>query len=74
MEQTVPRNHRIVVPAITYAEMRFGATGPKASLRHVQLVDTLCARPDTILPWDRTAVEATTDIKVRLRLAQTTPR
>lgn len=39
LEQAVLRNHRIVVPAITYAEMRFGATGPKALPRHVQLVD-----------------------------------
>lgn len=31
LEQAVLRNHRIVVSAITYAEMRFGATGPKAS-------------------------------------------
>jgi tRNA(fMet)-specific endonuclease VapC len=28
-------------------------------------------RPDVILPWDRTAVDATTEIKVALRLAGT---
>ncbi|BBU78706.1 hypothetical protein EIMP300_01060 [Escherichia coli] len=39
LEQSVLRGHRIVVSAITYSEMRFGATGPKASPRHVQLVD-----------------------------------
>ena len=33
LEQAVLRGHRIVVSAITYAEMRFGATGPKASPR-----------------------------------------
>jgi predicted nucleic acid-binding protein len=32
LEQAVLRNHRIVVSAITYAEMRFGAIGKKASL------------------------------------------
>ncbi|MES3836250.1 type II toxin-antitoxin system VapC family toxin, partial [Escherichia coli] len=62
---------RIVVSAITYSEMRFGATGPKASPRHVQLVDTFCARLDAILPWDLAAVDATTKIKVALRLAGT---
>jgi tRNA(fMet)-specific endonuclease VapC len=31
LEQAVLRNHRIVVSAMTYSEMRFGATGPKAS-------------------------------------------
>lgn len=29
LEQAVLRNHRIVVSAITYAEMRFGAIGKK---------------------------------------------
>ena len=38
------RGHRIVVSALIYAEMRFGTTGPKASPRHVQLVDAFCAR------------------------------
>ena len=28
LEQAVLRNQRIVVSAITYSEMRFGATGP----------------------------------------------
>lgn len=33
LEQAVLRGDRIVVSAVTYAEMRFGATGPKASPR-----------------------------------------
>ena len=71
LEQVVLRGDRIVVSAVTYAEMRFGATGPKASPRHIQLVDAFCARLDAILPWDRAAVDATTDIRVALRLAGT---
>jgi tRNA(fMet)-specific endonuclease VapC len=71
LEQAVLRNHRIVVSAITYAEMRSGATGPKASPRHIALVDAFCARLDAILPWDRAAVDATTEIKMALRLAGT---
>lgn len=71
LEQAVLRNYRIVVSAITYAEMRSGATGPKASPRHIDLVDAFCARLDAILPWDRAAVDATTDIKVVLRLGGT---
>lgn len=69
--QAVKGNHRIVVSAITYQEMRFGATGPKASPRHIELVDAFCARLYAVLPWDRAAVDATTDIKVALRLAGT---
>ncbi len=71
LEQAVLRRHRIVVSAITYAEMRFGAIGKKASPRHALLVDAFCARLDTVLPWDRAAVDATTDIKVTLAAAGT---
>ncbi|EHO7077673.1 type II toxin-antitoxin system VapC family toxin [Escherichia coli] len=71
LEQAVLHGDRIVVSAVTYAEMRFGATGLKASPRHIQLVDAFCARLDAILPWDRAAVDATTDIRVALRLAGT---
>ncbi|MGG5415573.1 MULTISPECIES: type II toxin-antitoxin system VapC family toxin [Edwardsiella] len=71
LEQAVLHNHRIVVSAITYAEMRFGSIGKKASPRHVQLVDAFCTRLDAILPWDKTAVDATTAIKAALAAAGT---
>ncbi|WP_370547120.1 PIN domain-containing protein [Edwardsiella tarda] len=71
LEQAVLHNHRIVVSAITYAEMRFGTIGKKASPRHVQLVDAFCSRLDAILPWDKTAVDATTVIKAALAAAGT---
>ena len=71
LEQAVLRGHRIVVSVITYSEMRFGAAGPKASPLHEQQVDAFCTRLDAILPWDRIAVDATTEIKVALRLAGT---
>lgn len=71
LEQTVLRNHRIVVSAITYAEMRFGAIGKKASPRHGQLVDAFCARLDAILSWDRAAVDATAKVKAVLAAAGT---
>lgn len=66
LEQAVLRNHRIVVSAITYAEMHFGAVGKKASPRHAQMVDAFCARLDAILPSDRAAVDATTEVKAAL--------
>lgn len=69
-EQAVLRGQRIVVSAITYSEMRFGATG-EGLPRHVELVDAFCARLDAILPRDRAAVDATTEIKVALRMAGT---
>ena len=71
LEQAVLRRHRIVVSAITYAEMRFVAIGKRASPRHVQLVDAFCARLDAILAWDRAAVDATTEVKATLAAAGT---
>ncbi|MEL7698311.1 MULTISPECIES: type II toxin-antitoxin system VapC family toxin [Pantoea] len=71
LEQAVLRGNRIVVSAITYAEMRFGAIGKKASPRHAQLVDAFCARLDAVLSWDRAAVDATTEIKAALAAAGT---
>lgn len=71
LEQAILRNHRIVVSAITYAEMRFGAVGKKASPRHTQLVDAFCARLHAVLPWDQAAVDATTKIKAALAAAGT---
>ncbi|HHR4053003.1 TPA: type II toxin-antitoxin system VapC family toxin [Salmonella enterica] len=69
LEQAVLRNHRIVVSALTWAEISLAAreSGPATQ----QLADAFAARLDAILPWDRAAVDATTDIKVALRLAGT---
>lgn len=47
--------------------IKFSHACPSTAL----LVDAFCARLDAILPWDRAAVDATTDIKVALRLAGT---
>jgi tRNA(fMet)-specific endonuclease VapC len=71
LEQAVLRNHRIVVSAITYAEMRFGAIGKKTSPRHALLVEAFCARLDAILSWDRAAVDATAEIKSELAASGT---
>jgi len=61
----------ISISAITYCELRDGALGPKASPKHVTMVDELAARVD-IYPWDASAVEQTTAIRAHLR-AQGTP-
>jgi len=53
------RNHRIVISAITYAEMRYGQIGKKASPKHKILVDALVERLDDILPWGQHAVDST---------------
>jgi tRNA(fMet)-specific endonuclease VapC len=43
----------IVVSAITYAEMRFWATGMKTSPKHNIIVDEFMSRIDSVLSWDK---------------------
>ena len=54
---------RIVISAITYAELGFGAIGKKSSPKHNVIVDEFMARIDAVLAWDKGAVEATAQIK-----------
>lgn len=68
LADAVARNDRIVISAITYAEMRYGQIGKKASPRHEKLVDEFVSRLDQVLPWDQGAVDAT--IKVKLLLTR----
>jgi len=65
------QKHKIVVSAITYAEMRFGAIGRKASPKHNLLVDEFVKRLDAVLPWDQAAVDATVVIRKALATAGT---
>lgn len=62
----VSRQNRIVISAITYAEMRYGQTGKKVSPKHALLVDEFIRRIDGILPWDRQAIDATVAVKLQL--------
>lgn len=66
LQAHVENKDRIVVSAITYAEMRFGAIGKKASPKHNIIVDEFMARIDSVLAWDQAAVEATTIVKKNL--------
>ena len=69
LEQAVLRGHHIVISAVTWAELSQAAraSGPATQA----LADAFCASLDTVLPWDRAAADATTDIKVALRQAGT---
>lgn len=64
----VQHNHRVVISAITYSEMRFGQIGKKAAPKHKLLIDEFIRRVDAVLPWDWQAVDAT--VGVRLKLAE----
>ena len=62
----VKNQNRIVISAVTYAEMRYGEIGKKASPKHAILVNEFIRRLDAILAWDRHAVDATIVIKRKL--------
>ena len=63
LQNHVENRDRIVISAITYAELRFGAIGKKASPKHNMIVDEFMERIDGVLAWDKGAVEATSKIK-----------
>ena len=53
----------IFISAITYAELRFGAIGSKASPKHNLIVDEFVERVDHVLPYDKSAVERTAELR-----------
>jgi len=66
LQARVQHRDRIVISAITYAELRFGAIGKKSSPKHNAIVDEFMARIDAVLAWDMDAVDATISIKKEL--------
>lgn len=66
LQERVASQHRIVISAITYAELRFGAVGKKAPPRANAVIDDFVARVDEVLPWDRTAADVATAVKKAL--------
>lgn len=69
LSEEVAKNNRIVISAITYAEMRYGQIGKKASPKHKTLIDEFVKRLDEVLPWDQAAVDATIAVKTNLTKA-----
>jgi tRNA(fMet)-specific endonuclease VapC len=53
----------IVISAITYAELCFGAIGRKASPKHSRIVNEFVERIDRVCPFDKLAVDKTTELK-----------
>jgi tRNA(fMet)-specific endonuclease VapC len=66
LQSHVDKRDRIVISAITYAELRFGAIGKKASQKHNMIVNEFMERVDGVLAWDQLAVDETTQIKKTL--------
>ena len=66
LQSAVNNQHRVVISAITYQEMKFGLIGKRAKPKHAILVSEFLKRIDGILPWDKEAADATTEVKRQL--------
>ena len=66
LEMAVKARSRIVVSAITYAEMRYGAISPKAAKKIEGMVNSFVSRLDAVLPWDAEAIDKTVEIRQAL--------
>ena len=66
LQERMANRHRVVVSAITYAELRFGAVGKKAPSNANIVVDGFMARINEVLPWDKAAADAATRIRKAL--------
>jgi tRNA(fMet)-specific endonuclease VapC len=66
LQQVVATGHPVVISAITYAELRFGAINKKASPKMPGIVTEFVERLDAVLPWDKKAVEMSSHIKQQL--------
>lgn len=71
LDDEIVNHNLIVISAITYAEMRYGQIGKKASPKHKKLVDEFILRLHSILPWDKNAIDATIKVKQQLAKAGT---
>jgi tRNA(fMet)-specific endonuclease VapC len=66
LENAVKSRSKIVISAITYAEMRYGAIGSKAPKKIEAIVINFIKRLDAVLPWDSEAIDKTVEIRKEL--------
>lgn len=66
LAEEVANGNRIVISTITYAEMRYGQIGKKASPKLGLAIDAFVRRLDGILPWDAATVDKTLEVRQQL--------
>ncbi len=66
LAEEVANGNRIVISTITYAEMRYGQIGKKASPKLGPAIDEFVRRLDGILPWDAATVDKTLEVRQQL--------
>jgi tRNA(fMet)-specific endonuclease VapC len=66
LEIAVKGKSKIVVSAITYAEMRYGAIDQKTPKTIEDMVNSFIRRLDAVLPWDSDAIDRTVELRKEL--------
>ncbi len=66
LQHAAEAGNRLVISAITYAELRYGAASPKAPRAVTAWIDALVQRLDDVLPWDSDAVDASAKLMRQL--------
>lgn len=66
LQEAVQSRSRLVISAITYAELLYGANSKKASPKLIHIVREFVERMDEVLPWDQKAVEQSAVLKKTL--------
>lgn len=63
LQAHVENKNKIIISAVTYSELKFGSIGKKASPKMPLFVEQFLERIDTVVPWDKESVDATTEIR-----------
>lgn len=66
LKEKVKNKNSLVISAITYSELRYGAIGKKASPKLNSIIDDFLDCIDTVIAWDRKSVDESTKIKKTL--------
>lgn len=66
LQDHVEKKDRIVISAITYSELKFGSIGKNSSPKMPLFVEQFLDRIDSVMPWDKESVDATTKIRKQL--------
>ncbi len=66
LKEKVENKDSLVISAITYGELRYGAIGKKASPKHNTMIDDFLDCIDSVIAWDKKSVDESTKIKKAL--------
>ncbi len=66
LKEKVKDKNSLVISAITYSELRYGAIGKKASPKHNSIIDDFLSCIDKVIAWDQKSVDESAKIKKML--------